>query len=102
MVTSSSDYGFSAKDEAGREVRSTFSYPMYKQFLADNRTMMDLLACSPFGRVSVVVDGNAEIADAFISTGNYYRVLGINALLGRTIVPDDDKPDAPPAAVISA
>jgi predicted permease len=102
MVTSSSDYGFSAKDEAGREVRSTFSFPMYKQFLAGNRTMTDLLACSPFGRVSVVVDGNAEIADAFISTGNYYRVLGINALLGRTIVPDDDKPDAPPAAVISA
>ena len=26
----------------------------------------------------------------------------MNALLGRTIIPDDDKPDAPPAAVISA
>jgi len=102
MVTSSSDYGFSAKDEAGREIRTTFSYPMYKQFLADNRTMTDLLACAPFGRVSVVVDGQAEIADAFISTGNYYRVLGINALLGRTLVPDDDNPSAPPAALISA
>jgi predicted permease len=64
--------------------------------------MTDLLACAPFGRVSVVVDGQAEIADAFISTGNYYRVLGINALLGRTLVPDDDNPSAPPAAVISA
>ena len=102
MVTSSSDYGFSAKDDAGREVRTTFSYPMYKQFLADNRTMTDLLACAPFGRVSVVVDGQAEIADAFLSTGNYYRVLGINASLGRTLVPEDDTPSAPPAAVISA
>jgi predicted permease len=102
MVTSSSDYGFSAKDEAGREIRTTFSYPMFKQFLAANRTMTDLLACAPFGRVSVVVAGQAEIADAFISTGNYYRVLGINALLGRTLVPDDDNPSAPPAAVISA
>jgi len=101
MVTSSSDYGFSAKDDAGREVRTTFSYPMYKQFLADNRTMTDLLACAPFGRVSVVVDGQAEIADAFLSTGNYYRVLGINASLGRTLVPEDDTPSAPPAAVIS-
>lgn len=102
MVTSSSDYGFSAKDEAGRDVRSTFSYPMYRQFVADNRTMTDLLACAPFGRVSIVVDGHAEIGNAFISTGNYYRVLGINAFMGRTIVPDDDKPSAPPAAVISA
>jgi predicted permease len=102
MVTSSSDYGFSAKDEAGREVRSTFSYPMYKQFVADNRTLTDLIACAPFGRVSVVVDGHAEIANAFISTGNYYAVLGINALAGRTLGPDDDNPSAPPAAVVSA
>ncbi len=102
MVTSSSDYGFSAKDEAGRDVRSTFSYAMYQQFVTDNRTMTDLLACAPFGRVSIVVDGHAEIGNSFISTGNYYRVLGINALLGRTLVPDDDKPSAPPAAVISA
>jgi predicted permease len=102
MVTSSSDYGFSAKDEAGRDVRSTFSYPMYKQFLIDNRTMTDLLACAPLFRVSVAVDGHAEIAEAFLSSGNYYRVLGVDALLGRTIIPEDDNSSAPPAAVISA
>ena len=101
MVTSSSDYGFSAKDEAGSNVRSTFSFPMYKQFVADNRTMTDLFACAPFGRVSVVVDGQAEIATSFISTGNYYRVLGVNAVLGRTIVPEDDQPAAAPVAVLS-
>jgi len=102
MVNSSSDYGFSAKDEAGRDVRSTFSYPMYKQFVADNRTLTDLIACAPLGRVSVVVDGHAEIANAFISTGNYYAVLGIDALVGRTLVPADDNPSAPPAVVVSA
>ena len=101
MMTSSSDYGFSAKDEAGANVRSTFSYPMYQQFLTDNRSMTDLFACAPFGRVSVVVDGQAEIANAFISTGNYYRVLGVNASLGRTIIPEDDRPAAPPVAVLS-
>ena len=64
MVTSSSDYGFSAKDSEGRDVRSTFSYPMFRQFLTDNRTMTDLFACAPFGRVNVVVDGQAEIGRA--------------------------------------
>ena len=102
MVTSSSDYGFSAKDSAGRDIRSTFSYPMFRQFLSDNRTMTDLFACAPFGRVNVVVDGQAEIATGFISTGNYYRLLGVNASLGRTILPEDDQPSAPPVAVISA
>jgi predicted permease len=102
MVTDSSDYGFSAKDAASGNVRSTFSYPMFRQFLADNRTMTDLFAGAPFGRVNVVVDGQAEIATSFISTGNYYRVLGVTAIRGRTILPEDDEPSAPPVAVISA
>jgi predicted permease len=102
MVTSSSDYGSSTKDSLGRDVRSTFSYPMFQQFQADNRTMSDLVACAPVGRLNVVVNGQAELATAFISTGNYYRMLGIDALIGRTILPEDDKPGAPPVAVISA
>ena len=102
MVTSSSDYGFSGIDENGRNIRATFSYPMFRQFVTDNQTMTDLFACAPFGRVSVVVDGQADIANSFISTGNYYRVLSLNAMLGRTIVPEDDRPDAPPVAVLSA
>ena len=57
--------------------------------------------CAPFGRVNLVVDGHAEIATSFISTGNYYRLLGVTATLGRTIVPDDDKPGVPPVALIS-
>src|SRR5574342_679698 len=67
MVTSSSEYGFAGKDATGRDMRATFSYPMFQQFVADNKTMSDLLACAPFGRVNLVVDGRAEIASAFIA-----------------------------------
>jgi predicted permease len=102
MVTSSSDYGFLNRGPGDQNVRSTFSYPMFQQFVADNQTLSDLFACAPFGRVNVVVDGQAEIATAFISTGNYYRVLGVGARLGRTILPEDDTPTAPPVAVISS
>ena len=102
MVTSSSGYGFLNKTPEGQDVRASFSYPMFQQFVADNRTMDGLFACAPFGRVNVVVDGHAEIATAFISTGNYYQVLGVTARPGRTIVPDDDRPTAPPVATISA
>jgi predicted permease len=100
MSNSSSDYGFSSLD-GGQQMRSTFSFPMFQQFVADNRTLTDLFACAPFGRVNVVVDGQSEIASAFISSGNYYRVLGVTAARGRTIVPEDDQPTAPPVAVIS-
>ena len=94
-------YGFTAPDARGRQVEPTFSYPMYLQFVADNQTMSDLFACAPFGRVNVVVNGQAEIASGFISSGNYYQVLGVTARLGRTITPDDDRPTAAPVAVIS-
>ena len=102
MATSSSDYGFANRDAYGTaSVRTTFSYPMYQQFRATNQTMSDLFACAPFGRVNVVVDGQADIAASFISSGNYYQVLGVPVLVGRTIVPDDDRPGAPPVALLS-
>jgi hypothetical protein len=94
-------YGFTAPDARGSQVEPTFSYPMYLQLLAENRTMSDLFACAPFGRVNVVVKGEADIASGFMSSGNYYQVLGVVARLGRTIVPDDDRPTAAPVAVIS-
>jgi predicted permease len=101
MATNTSDYGSTRPDAAGQNMRTTFSYPMYQQFVKDNQTMSDLFACAPAGRVNVFVNGQSEVATAFVSTGNYYRVLGINASRGRVIVPDDDRPDAPPVAVIS-
>jgi predicted permease len=101
MATNQREYGNSLPDAAGRSVRATFSYPMYQQFLKDNQTMSGLAALAPSGRVNVVVDGRAEIATAFVTSGNYYQLLGVNAARGRTIVPDDDRADAPPVAVIS-
>ena len=102
MVTSSSGSGFLQKTADGQDVRASFSYPMFQQFVAGNQTMSDVFACAPFGRVSLVVDGQAEIASAFISSGNYFRVLGVTARLGRTLLPEDNQPTASPVAVLSS
>ena len=47
MVTSSSDYGYSNRGRDGQNIRTTFSFPMYQQFLADNQTMSELFAFTP-------------------------------------------------------
>jgi predicted permease len=53
-------------------------------------------------RVNVVLDGQAEVASAQRVTGGFFAVLGVNALLGRTITEEDDKvPGAHPVVVIS-
>ena len=52
--------GQSRRPTDGQNVRTTFSYPMYRQFVTDNRTLVDLFACMPHSRINVVVDGQAD------------------------------------------
>jgi predicted permease len=95
------DYGYTARGPSGQSVLSTFPYSIYQEFLKANQTMTDLLACAPRGQLNVVVDGQAEIARGLLASGNYYGVLGVSALAGRTLLPEDDRPEAAGAAVIS-
>jgi predicted permease len=97
-TTSIAEYGHAEED--GVDANTTFSYAMYQQFRETNRTMLDLIAGAPVG-VNVVADGQADIASGFIASGNYFNVLGVKAVRGRTLTIDDDRPSVPPAAVIS-
>ncbi len=64
-----------------------FSYPAY-QAIRDKNTSFSDVACSRNSFVTLV-------------TGNYYRLLGVNAALGRTIGPEDDRADRPAVAMLS-
>jgi len=79
-----------------------FPYRTYKQIRDQNEVLSGLLAWHPL-RLSVSVDGQPEPAVAGqLVSGNYYAVLGVNAALGRTIIPDDDRaPGESPVCVIS-
>jgi predicted permease len=99
MASSSTDYGYNER-ESELNIRSTFSYPMYQQLRRNNQTMTDLFACAPL-TVNVVADGQAEVASALMASGNYHRLLDVRAVLGRTIMSDDDQASAAPVAVVS-
>ena len=101
MSTNRNDYGNSGS-EGDLELRSTFSYFVYQAMRANNQTLADLFAGAPLNSVNAVIDGQAEIATAFVASGNYHGVLGVKAVLGRTITLDDDQEGAPPVAVISS
>ncbi len=45
--------------------------------------------------------GPAERARAHLVSGNYFRTMGVNSVTGRTLSPEDDRPNAPPVAVAS-
>jgi len=85
----------------GRSTSTSFSYPSFLRLQRANDTLSDLFAFYPVQQLSVVFDGQAEIASGQFVSGNYYRGLGARAFVGRTIGTEDDRLDAPPVAVIT-
>jgi predicted permease len=83
-----------------------FSYASYLYFRDHNQSFQDIAAFrSGESRLSVRRAGSqgaaATRASGHLVAGNYFPLLGVSPLKGRLLTPDDDKPNAPPAAVIS-
>ena len=80
---------------------SVWSYPMYRDFVKRSEVFDGIV-----GRASVQVsvsDGaSTENGRAEIVTGNFFPVLGVQALFGRVITPEDDgAPGASPVCTLS-
>lgn len=54
-----------------------------------------------FAGVSMTIDGKPQALAAQLVSGNYFDLLGVRAALGRTFRPDEDKPGAAGAVVLS-
>ncbi|HTS67368.1 MAG TPA: ABC transporter permease [Terriglobia bacterium] len=79
-----------------------FPYPAFKQLQDRNQVFSGVVAFRSFEDFDFEVDGHAGLAKAQVVSGNYYSVLGVGAILGRTIAPDDDRvAGGGPVAVIS-
>ncbi|HKD08855.1 MAG TPA: ABC transporter permease [Bryobacteraceae bacterium] len=100
-----------------------FSYPDYAYYRDNNRTFSGLVAIN-FQGLSLsgvttgpspatggivgaagfqfphLLAGTSEVLAATIS-GNYFKVLGVNAILGRTFLPEEDGPGGPAAVMVS-
>jgi predicted permease len=98
--------GTSLEDSPRAGVWKRFSYLSYEYLRNHNQSFQDIAATrSGTSRLSVrkaeAQDGGAARAAGHLVSGNYFSVLGVRAMRGRVLTPDDDKPSAQPAAVIS-
>jgi predicted permease len=82
-----------------------FSFRLYQQFREHNASSFEDLAAfaspEPNVRVSGIHSGEPpRAAEAGLVSGNFFRVLGVRAVLGRTITADDDRPSDPRAVAV--
>ncbi len=70
--------------------KTAFPYPIYQQLRAANQVLGDLFAFKNIGRLAANIDGEAVGVQAQLVSGNYYKALGVNPVLGRQIDSSDD------------
>ncbi len=82
----------------------SFSYPVFEQLRARSRTVslfgFARLGFDPYC-VNISTDGQTSLAAGEMVTGNFFSVLGVTPVLGRTITESDVNSTGARAAVIS-
>jgi ABC-type antimicrobial peptide transport system permease subunit len=84
-----------------------FSYPLYRDLRDRNQVFQGICAFqTPEDTLTVRMEGlrsggAIQVAQGKLVSGNFFSVLGVNAALGRTLTPADDRPGAPPVAMVS-
>ena len=80
---------------------ASFSYPTFEEFRARNQAFSSLFGFVSLRKANINIDGQANLAEGELVTGDYFSGLGVAAIMGRAIIHDDEKHSAPRAAVIS-
>src|SRR5258708_36389359 len=84
-----------------RRTGSAISPTLYQQ-LRDKNTVLQGFAAVTGAPFTISGGGTPERVTGQLVSGNFFETLGVNALIGRVLTPEDDLiPGAPPVCVIS-
>lgn len=84
-----------ALQEPGRGDRGGFTAPEFLEWRRESRTFEDMIGFMTKDLSLATSNATIQIHAAFV-TPNTFQFLGVAPLLGRSIGPDDAKPNAPP------
>jgi predicted permease len=79
----------------------SFPYPAYRDFAEQTQGFSDIFAFSCTQDMTINAGGVASLANGQMVSGNFFKSYGARVLIGRPITPEDDRPDAPPVAVLT-
>lgn len=82
-------------------INNIFSYPDYADYRDQNQVFSGMIAFS-WTKADLGIGDQSEKLDGELVSGNYFDVLGVEAVRGRTFLPEEDKTlGTRPVAVIS-
>ena len=85
----------------GGEHGCSFSYPMFQQFQSLQDVFSSVTALGGDVGLNLRGNGPATFVRGELVSGTFFDTLGVGVALGRTFIPADDAPGAPPVAVLS-
>src|SRR5215467_4551531 len=90
--------------ETGLHRMTSFPYVSYQRMREQQQerqgALSDIFAFTRFN-VNLLADGQADVVNGQVVTGNYHLGLGLRPLLGRLLTDEDDQASANPVAVLS-
>jgi predicted permease len=83
-------------------VRGSYSYPQFDEIRDRNQVFLATIGIHGIPELEVNLDGAQSRAVGELVSGNYFSALGVRAVIGRTILQDDDRSaESGPVAMIS-
>jgi predicted permease len=85
---------------SARFTSCSLPYPLFQEIQKQANVFTDAMAFAGPSQMDLSSDGAANTAEGELVSGSYFQTLGVSPVLGRTLVPDDEKPGAPAVAVL--
>ena len=93
--------GYSYSSCLGGYGSQTFPYPAYASFRDQAQGFSGVFAFNVLSNLTAVTPVGARTTHGLMVSGNFFAGYGMHALIGRTITPEDDQPDAAFVTVIT-
>jgi predicted permease len=93
--------GNMSRTKSGQTYSGSFPYPTYCDFRDQASGFSEVFAFAELYNMTVLANGTAFTAGGLMVSGNFFEGYGAQTLIGRPILPRDDRPDAEPVAVIT-
>ena len=89
------------RDDARGSASPNFPFAAWVELRGEKPVLQELFAYARAYKLNVLSAGEAELTSGLYVSGNFYSGLGVIPAAGRLITEDDDRPGAPPVAVLS-